>query len=369
MRIAQVAPLYESVPPLQYGGTERVVSHLTEELVRLGHEVTLFASGDSVTSARLIPGCERSLWNDPECRDFLAHHIRQIGMVFEDVSRFDIVHFHADYLHYPLLRHSPCRAVTTIHGRIFPHDVRGLYEQFPETPLISISDFQRRPLPDANWQATVYHGIPRDLYGFSETGGDYLAFVGRVSPEKRIDRAIEIAGRAGMKLKVAARIDPKDEDYYHEQIEPLFRKHKSFVEFVGQIGDDEKQEFLGNAAALLFPIDWPEPFGLVMIEALACGTPVIAWRNGSVPEVVDEGRTGFVVDGIDDAVAAVERVGQIDRATCRHVFEERFVVTRMARDYLDTYARLKPAASQVAGFADTATLPPHVTPAAAMGVV
>jgi len=369
MRIAQVAPLYESVPPLQYGGTERVVSHLTEELVRLGHEVTLFASGDSVTSARLVPACERSLWNDPECRDYLAHHTRLIGMVFEDVSRFDIIHFHADYLHYPLLRHLKCRTVTTIHGRIFPRDVGGLYEQFPETPLISISDDQRRPLPNANWQATVYHGIPRDVFRFNERAGDYLAFVGRVSPEKRVDRAIEIAGRAGMKLKVAARIDPKDEDYYRTQIEPLFQKYKSFVEFVGQIGDDEKQEFIGNATAMLFPIDWPEPFGLVMIEAMACGTPVIAWRNGSVPEVIDEGRTGFVVDSIEGAAAAVKRVGEIDRATCRHIFEERFDVTRMAHDYLDAYSRLKPATSHAASFADAAALPPNLTPAAAMGVV
>jgi glycosyltransferase involved in cell wall biosynthesis len=370
MRIAQVAPLYESVPPLQYGGTERVVSHLTEELVRLGHEVTLFASGDSETSARLIPACERSLWNDPKCRDYMAHHIRLIGLVFEDVSRFDIIHFHADYLHYPLLRHLSCRTVTTLHGCIFPHDVRGLYEQFPETPLISISDEQRRPLPNANWQATVYHGVPRGLYRFNE-GGDYLAFLGRVSPEKRIDRAVEIAARVGMKLKVAARIDPTDEDYYHEQIEPLFRKHKSFVEFVGQIGDREKEDFLGGAAAMLFPIDWPEPFGLVMVESLACGTPVIGWRNGSVPEVIDEGRTGFVVGSIEDAVAAVEKIGELDRATCRRVFEERFDVMRMARDYLDAYARLRPATAELSrsGYANSAVAPPDLTPAAAMGVV
>jgi glycosyltransferase involved in cell wall biosynthesis len=342
MRIAQVAPLYESVPPRLYGGTERVVSYLTEELVRLGHEVTLFASGDSVTTAKLIPACDRSLWNDQESHDPLAHHARLIGMVFEDVSRFDLIHFHCDYVHYPLLRYFPCRTVTTLHGRLFRRDVQPVYKQFPEVPVVSISDSQRLPAPEANWQATVYHGIPRDLHTFRETADDYLVFVGRISPQKGVDRAIEIARLAKKKLKVAARIDPTDEEYFRGTIEPLFHKHKALVEFVGQVGGKEKDELLGRAAAMLFPIDWPEPFGLVMAESLACGTPVIAWRNGSVPEVIDDGITGFVVESVEDAVNAIGRIGKIDRAHCRSVFETRFDVTRMARDYVDVYRRLQP---------------------------
>jgi glycosyltransferase involved in cell wall biosynthesis len=347
MRIAQVAPLYESVPPKLYGGTERVVSYLTEELVRLGHEVTLFASGDSVTRAKLVPACERSLWNDPECHDRLPHHIRLMGMVFEDVSRFDIIHFHADYLHYPLLPHFPCRTVTTHHGRLFRHDVRGVYQQFAQVPVVSISDSQRAPIPEANWQATVYHGIPRDLHTFREQASDYLVFLGRISPEKGIDRAVGIARLAKKKLKIAARIDRQDEDYFHGKIEPLFHEHKAFVEFVGQVGGKEKNDLLGNAAAMLFPIDWPEPFGLVLAESLACGTPVIGWRNGSVPEIIDDGVTGFVVERVDDAVAAVGRIREIDRAECRRTFEARFDVTRMAHDYVEVYRKLQPCRREV----------------------
>jgi glycosyltransferase involved in cell wall biosynthesis len=295
-----------------------------------------------MTSARLVPGCERSLWNDPECHDTLAHHTRLIGLVFQDVSRFDIIHFHCDYIHYPLLRHFRCRTVTTLHGRLYRLDAQPVYEQFPEVPVVSISDNQRLPVPEANWQATVYHGIPRDLHTFREQASGYLVFCGRISPQKGVDRAVEIARRAKKKLKVAARIDRTDEDYFHARIEPLFQEHKDFVEFVGQVGGKEKDELLGNAAAMLFPIDWPEPFGLVMAESLACGTPVIAWRNGSVPEIIADGGTGFVVDNIDDAVASVGKIGDIDRAECRRVFERRFDVTRMTRDYVEVYRRLQP---------------------------
>src|SRR5262249_42601699 len=324
MRIAQVAPLYESVPPLQYGGTERVVSYLTEELVRLGHEVTLFASGDSQTRARLVAACPRALWRDPDCRETLPHDVRLMERGFADVSRFDLIHFHCDYLHFPLLRRCPCPSVTPLHGRLHVPDLKPLFDEYPEVPLVSISDDQRRPIPGANWQATVHHGLPRNLHTFRERPGDYLAFLGRVSPEKRLDRAIEIARRAGRKLKVAAKIYPEERDYYQQAIEPLLHESRSFVEFVGEVGGREKDEFLGNAYAMVFPIDWPEPFGLVMIEALACGTPVIGWRCGSVPEVIADGVTGFVVDSLDQAVQAVEHIADLSRHACRAAFEERF---------------------------------------------
>jgi glycosyltransferase involved in cell wall biosynthesis len=340
MRIAQVSPLYERVPPTLYGGTERVVSYLTEELVRLGHEVTLFASGDSQTSAKLVPACPRALWHDPECKEALPHHVRLMELVFSDVSRFDVIHFHCDYLHFPLLKRCPCPSVTTLHGRLHVPDLKPLFDAYPDVPLVSISDNQRQPIPGANWRATVYHGLPRDLHTFRENSGDYLAFLGRISPEKRLDRAIEIARRTGMKLKVGARIYPDERDYYKQTIEPLLRESRSFVEFVGEVGGPDKDAFLGNARALLFPIDWPEPFGLVMIEAMACGTPVIAWKNGSVPEVIEEGVTGYVVDSIAEAVEAVERLEWLDRATCRKVFEERFDAARMTRDYVEVYRRL-----------------------------
>jgi glycosyltransferase involved in cell wall biosynthesis len=340
MRIAQVAPLYECVPPKLYGGTERVVSWLTEELVRLGHEVTLFASGDSRTTAKLIAACPEALWRDNACRDTLPHHVRLLELVFEDVSRFDVIHFHCDYLHFPLLRRCSCPSVTTLHGRLHAPDLGELFAEYSEVPLVSISDDQRRPLPAANWQATVYHGLPRDLHTFRETPGEYLAFLGRISPEKRLDRAVEIARRTGMRLRVAAKIYPEERAYYERTIEPLLHESRSFVEFVGEVGGREKDEFLGNAHALLFPIDWPEPFGLVMIEALACGTPVIAWCNGSVPEIIADGRSGFVVDNIQQAVEAVRRVAWLDRRKCRQEFEERFDDARMARDYVSLYRRL-----------------------------
>lgn len=340
MRIAQVAPLYESVPPRLYGGTERVVSYLTEELVRRGHDVTLFASGDSVTSATLVPGCERALWRDPECRETLPHHVRLMELVFREARHFDVIHFHCDYLHFPLLRYHRTPTVTTLHGMIRRHDLLPLFQAYPEVPLVSISDDQRAPIPWANWQATVYHGLPIGLHTFREEPGDYLLFVGRISPEKRLDRAIEIACRSGRKLKVAAKIYDEDRGYYQDTIEPLLRASRSFVEFVGEVGGKAKDELIGNACALLFPIDWPEPFGLVMIEALACGTPVIAWRNGSVPEIIDEGRTGFIVDHIDDAVRAVGNAGHLSRAACRASFADRFDAACMASNYENVYQRL-----------------------------
>jgi glycosyltransferase involved in cell wall biosynthesis len=338
MRIAQVAPLYESVPPHKYGGTERVVSYLTEELVRLGHDVTLFASGDSETTARLVPCCPRALRLDEGCVDPLARHL----IMLEDVSRraeqFDVLHFHCDYLHFPTSRRRRDVHVTTLHGRLDLPELRPLYREFREMPVISISDAQRGPLPRANWQGTVHHGLPPDLHTFRARPGSYLAFLGRISPEKRVDRAIAVAERCGMPLKIAAKIDRADRDYFQREIEPLFRK--PCVEFLGEVGGRDKDEFLGNAFALLFPIDWPEPFGLVMIEAMACGTPVIAWRKGSVPEVMEDGASGFVVDDLDQAVAAVHQVAHLDRRRCREVFDRRFTAERMARDYLAIYERL-----------------------------
>ncbi len=340
MRIAQVAPLFESVPPKQYGGTERVVSYLTEELVRLGHGVTLFASGDSQTSAKLVAACDQALWRDPECRDTLPQHVRLTELVSREAHNFDVIHFHCDYVHFPLLRRHATPAITTLHGRLNPHDLEPLFKEYSEAALVSVSDDQRRPLPRCNWQATVYHGLPLHLHAFRQRAKDYLLFVGRISPEKRLDRAVEIARRTGRQLKVAAKIYDEDRDYYHSSIEPLLRESKSFVEFIGEIGGCDKDELMGNAYAFLFPIDWPEPFGLVMIESLACGTPVIGWNHGSVPEVFSDGVTGFIVDSIDEAVRAVSHVASLNRSVCRRVFEERFNSTRMACDYVEVYSRL-----------------------------
>jgi glycosyltransferase involved in cell wall biosynthesis len=340
MRIAQVAPLNERVPPPLYGGTERVVSFLTEELVRLGHEVTLFASGDSETTARLVAACPRALWRDPDVRETLPHHVRLMELVFSDVSRFDVIHFHTDYLHFPLVRRHRCASVTTLHGLVHPHDLRVLFEEYHDIPLVSISDDQRRPIPGANWQGTVYHGMPRDASTFRGERGTYLAYLGRMSPEKRVDRAIEIARRSGVPLKIAAKIYPEERHYFDETLAPLIKASGPLVEFVGEIGGSERDDLLGRAAALLFPIEWSEPFGLVMIEALACGTPVIGWRRGSVPEVLDHGVTGFVVDSIGEAVRAVGQIDRLSRATCRQVFERRFDAGRMAADYLDVYRRV-----------------------------
>jgi glycosyltransferase involved in cell wall biosynthesis len=342
MKIAQVAPLYESVPPRLYGGTERVVSYLTEELVRRSHAVTLFAAGDSLTNARLIPGCERALrLNGGHIADPTLHHIRMLEEVRRRAHEFDVLHFHIDYLHFPLVRRLNIPSVTTWHGRLDNPDLRLLAEEFWDMNIVSISDAQRTPLPLVNWKGTVYHGLPESLYHYGAGNGGYLAFLGRISPEKRVDRAIELAGRTGLPLRIAAKVDDVDLEYFRTVIRPLL--DKGFVDFIDEIGDQEKNEFLGNAKALLFPIDWPEPFGLVMIEALACGTPVIAFRGGSVPEVLEPGRTGFIVQSIEEAISAVGRLGELDRRACRKVLEERFTARRMAENYLQVYATLQAA--------------------------
>ncbi len=335
MRIAQVSPLYESVPPKYYGGTERIVSYLTEELVRQGHEVTLFASADSVTRAHLISPCKRSLRLDKDCIDPIAHHILLLEQVFQMADEFDIIHFHIDYIHFPLFRRCHTPHLTTLHGRLDIRDIAPLYQEFREVPVVSISNAQQRQMPWLNWMGTVYHGLPKDLYRLHEVPGKYLAFLGRISPEKRPDRAIKIAERAGMELKMAAKVDKADKEYFETVIRPML--NSPFVEFIGEIREGEKDEFLGNAYALLFPIDWPEPFGLVVIEAMACGTPVIAWRCGSVPEVIRDGINGFIVDSLDEAVKAVERTRYLKRRVCRKIFEQRFTATRMAKDYLCLY--------------------------------
>jgi glycosyltransferase involved in cell wall biosynthesis len=338
MRIAQVAPLYERVPPLYYGGTERVVSYLTEELIKRGNDLTLFASGDSITKARLISPCDRSLRLDSACQDRLAYQFLQLEQVFQNAASFDVVHFHIDYLHYPFSRRFGAPHVSTLHGRLDLLDLVQLYREFSDVPVVSISNSQRTPLPWINWQGTVHHGLPLDLYKFNRSEGSYLAFVGRISPEKRVDRAIEIAKLAKMKLKIAAKVDAIDRCYVDKEIRPLL--DDPLVEFIGEIGEKEKAELLGNAYALLFPIDWVEPFGLVMIEAMACGTPVIAFRRGSVPEVIDDGVTGFIVDGIEESLQALDKVHDFDRERCRKVFEQRFSTARMAGDYLKIYERL-----------------------------
>ena len=338
MRIAQVAPLYESVPPQKYGGTERVVSVLTEELVRCGHDVTLFASGDSMTSAQLVAACPEALRLSKTCVDQFAHHVVMLEQVMKEKDRFDLIHFHVDYQHFPLSRREQVVSLSTLHGRLDLPDLVPVYQTFREMPVVSISDAQRRPLPWLNWQGTVHHGMPENRYEFHDRGGDYLAFLGRISPEKGLDRAIEIATRVGMPLKIAAKVDRADADYFSSVIKPLL--NNSLVEFIGEIGFPEKNDFLGNAAALLFPIDWPEPFGLVMIEAMACGTPIIAFNSGSVPEVMEHGITGFVVDSIDAAVRAVRDLGLVDRSKVRNSFEQRFTAGRMAEGYLGIYKRL-----------------------------
>jgi glycosyltransferase involved in cell wall biosynthesis len=338
MRIAQVAPLIESVPPKHYGGTERIVSYLTEELVRVGHDVTLFASGDSVTTARLIAPCQRSLRKNERCKDPVAREVLLLDHVIEHVDEFDLIHFHTGYLHFPISRYLRVPHVTTLHGRLDIPDLVPVFDRFRNEPLISISNAQRQPLAWANWQATIYHGLPMEQFQFRPNPGDYLAFLGRISPEKRADRAIEIAKRAGMPLKLAAKIDRADRRYFKRVIEPLLEE--SHVDWVGEITDRDKNEFLGSAYALLFPIDWPEPFGLVMIEAMACGTPVIAYNSGSVPEVMEDGVTGFIVEDLDNAAKAVSRVCDVSRARCRNTFERRFAASRMASDYIEIYQRL-----------------------------
>jgi glycosyltransferase involved in cell wall biosynthesis len=335
VRIAQIAPLHEACPPALYGGTERVVSYLTEELVRLGHEVTLFASGDSVTGARLVAPCSRALRLDPQCRDPLAYHVIMFGEVLRELHRFDVLHFHTDYLHFSTFAGEAGRTLVTLHGRLDLPDLPPVFRAFPDMQLVSISDAQRAPLVWANWRATVYHGLPQALYRPGAGQGDYLVFLGRISPEKGPERAIDIALRAGMKLKIAAKIDRVDAAYFHDVIEPKLKNPR--IEFVGEVDEAEKVALLSEARALLFPIDWPEPFGLVMIEAMACGTPVIAFRGGSVAEVIDEGITGTIVASIDEAVRAVEAVAGLDRSFVRARFEQRFSVERMTQDYLSVY--------------------------------
>ena len=336
MKIAQVAPLIESVPPRLYGGTERIVSYLTEELVRLGHEVTLFASGDSITGAELAPCCTRGLRLDPTVRDIIPHFMMMIDKVRERAEQFD--HFHFDLFHFPLFRSLAARTLTTLHGRQDLSDLKPFYSRFDEMPLISISNDQRKPLPHANFVATIHHGIPAGLHRPSFAHGGYLAFLGRICSEKRPDRAIRIARAAGIPLKIAAKVDKVDEDYFRNDILPLIEGPG--VEFVGEINERGKTKFLGEAAALLFPVDWPEPFGLVMIEAMACGTPVLAFRCGSVAEVIEDGITGKVVDSEVEAIAALPEILSYDRRAVRRRFEERFTAARMAKDYVGSYRRL-----------------------------
>ncbi len=338
MQIAQIAPLMEAVPPKLYGGTERIVAYLTDELVAMGHEVTLFASGDSSTTANLDPGCERALQLDPTVRDSVAPLLAMLEKVAQRARDFDVVHLHCDYLGYPVLRRAGVPFLATLHGRLDLPELKLLYRVFSDVPVISISNSQRRPLPEAAYFATVYHGLPERLLLPGSGSGGYLAFIGRISPEKAPDRAIRIAARAGMRLKIAAKIDQVDRDYFKTEIEPLLAQ--PHVEFIGEIGEHEKAEFLGNAAGLLFPIAWPEPFGLVMIEAMACGTPVIALRNGSVPEVVDDGITGFIVDDEVTAASAAQQIDLLDRTLIRAIFEQRFTARRMAEDYTRIYQDL-----------------------------
>ena len=339
MRIAQVAPLVESVPPKLYGGTERVVSFLTEELVRLGHRVTLFASADSRTTATLLPMCPEALRLRGSCVDQVAMHVMMLERVVAQAHEFDVIHFHTSQLHYPVMRRLPhVRHVTTLHGRLDMEELLPLYDEFSDVPVVSISDAQRSPLPDAGWVATVHHGLPPGLFSLCPTSGTYLAFLGRISPEKRVDRAIAIATASGLPLKIAAKVDPVDQTYFDRTIAPLLAN--PLVEFIGEISERHKNAFLGQAKALLFPIDWPEPFGLVMIEAMACGLPVIAFPGGSVCEIIDDGVTGFIVDTIEDAVDAVRRLDTIDRRTCRQTFERRFTARRMASQYVDVFRKL-----------------------------
>ena len=338
MRIAQVSSLMEAVPPKLYGGTERIVSFLTEELVRMGHDVTLFASGDSVTSAKLEPCWPQAMRLDKDAQDYLAPHIMMVETIARRAAEFDIIHLHIDYLSYPILSRMSVPFVTTLHGRLDLPVLPPLYSMFPHVQEVSISDSQRAPLPEANYIGTIYHGLPTDLLAQGPGDKGYLAFIGRISPEKGPDAAIRIAQAAGWKIKIAAKIDNADRAYFDKEIKHLF--DLPHVEYIGEINDDRKSEFLGNAAGLLFPIAWCEPFGLAMIEAMACGTPVIAMRNGSVPEVVDEGVTGFIVESEAEAVAAVGKLSTLDRDLVRRTFETRFCARRMAEDYVDVYQEL-----------------------------
>jgi glycosyltransferase involved in cell wall biosynthesis len=343
LRIAQVAPLFESVPPQLYGGTERVVSALTEELMVRGHDVTLFASGDSQTRARLVSCATKSLRLEGDARDSIAYTMMELAEVFDLTREFDVIHNHADYFAFPFARHSPTPVITTTHGRLDLPEIQRIYRYFGDAALVSISNAQRAPVPRLNWVATVYNGVDFSRFTLRRTPGSYLAFLGRISPEKRPDRAIEVARALDMPLKMAAKVDEADREYFEHAIRPQLAH--PLVEFVGEVGDHDKDEFLGNAYAYLFPIDWPEPFGLTMLEAMACGTPVIAMRCGSVPEVVADGVSGFVCDQMREFIDAVPRAGTLDRAACRAYALRRFSAAAMADGYEEVYAGLtgKPA--------------------------
>src|SRR5450631_3430575 len=357
MKIAQIAPLIESVPPRLYGGTERIVSYLTEELVRLGHDVTLFASGDSVTAAKLVPCVPKALRLDARVIDPIPYYMLMLDRVRQRADDFDVLHFHIDQFQFPLFRPIANRTVTTLHGRQDLPDLLPLYLGFDDMPLVSISNDQRRPVPKANFAATVYHGLPVDLHRPTGARGDYVAFLGRISPEKRPDRAIAIARALGIPLKIAAKVDRADEVYFRTIIEPLL--DGPGVEFIGEINEHQKTQFLGEAQALLFPVDWPEPFGLSMIEAMACGTPVLAFRCGSVPEIVDDGVTGAIVETMEEAIAALPAVMAIDRKKVRQCFEQRFTATRMAKDYVDVYRLLLQSAKSIAAVEQDKQLTPR----------
>jgi glycosyltransferase involved in cell wall biosynthesis len=335
MRIAQIAPLIESVPPQLYGGTERVVAYLTDELCRMGHDVTLFASGDSETAAQLVPVCERALRLNGGFSNALAAHLLMVEYVARAARDFDVLHFHIEPMHYPAMRRLAVPHMTTLHGRLDIPELDPLYREYAEMPVVSISNAQRLPVPHARWIGTVYHGLPAGEFRFTPEPDDYFAFLGRISPEKRADRAIAIAKACGCPLRIAAKIDPMDSKYFQDEIEPLL--DDPLVEFIGEIGDAEKNDFLGRARALLFPIDWPEPFGLVLVESLACGTPVVAIRGGSVDEILEDGVTGFIVDDLDQAIDAAGRVDELSRVACRRTFERRFTANRMALEYLRLY--------------------------------
>jgi glycosyltransferase involved in cell wall biosynthesis len=343
MKIAQIAPLYETVPPKLYGGTERVVAHLCDALVALGHDVTLFAASDSRTRAHLVAARQGAIRLDPSpLKSDFAAHLTMLNDVKQRAGQFDVLHFHVDMLHFPIFERCAHRSVTTLHGRLDLKDLPAVYQHWPQYGLISISEAQRAPLPDASWLATIGHGLPPEQYTFSARAqGGYLAFLGRMSPEKRPDLAIQLARRANLPLKIAAKVDVVDEHYFDTVVKPLL--DDPLIEFIGEIGDDAKSAFLGGAIALLFPVNWPEPFGLVMIEALACGTPVVAWDCGSVREVIDHGITGYVVNSVDDALAAITKAAELDRHRVRAVFERRFSASTMARAYVDVYTRLRDA--------------------------
>ncbi|AMY11861.1 D-inositol 3-phosphate glycosyltransferase [Luteitalea pratensis] len=359
MKIAQIAPLTESCPPRLYGGTERIVAYLTDELVRQGHEVTLFASGDSTTLARLVPCCKTALRLNPVAADPLPYHVMLLDEVRRRAHTFDVLHFHIDLLHYPLMHGFAGHGVTTLHGRLDLTDLKPFYRAFPDFPLVSVSDAQRQPMPPVNWAGTVHHGLPRDLLPFSaQPSGGYLAFLGRISAEKRPDLAIEIATAAGLPLKIAAKIDNVDRAYWDAVIGPMIAAHPD-VEFIGEIDELQKAAFLGQARALLFPIDWPEPFGLVLIEAMACGTPVVAFPHGSVPEVIEHGVTGFVVRDVAEAVEAIGQLHHLNRAAVRAVFEARFTTARMARDYVRIYRVLSGRCTGATGMVSCAPATTH----------